>query len=76
MLQLIIDLVYLALKKKLKRTYVTVTDWTTVTGRAFTYKHVKAIQTGTSISTGVRPTLIDLHFTSARQKLPELPEIA
>ncbi len=52
----------------MSETYVSVAYWTAVAGRAFTHKHVESIQTGATISTGIRITLINLQFTPAGQK--------
>ena len=51
----------------MQQTYICVTDGTTVARRAFTHKHVEAIQAGASVSTGVGQTLVNLCFTPARQ---------
>lgn len=56
-------------RRKLWHSYVSVTDWTAVARRAFTHKHVESIQTGATISTGIRLALINLHFTPARHKI-------
>lgn len=51
-----------------EETYVDITERAAVPRRAFTYKHVEAIQTGAAIPTRVGVTFIKLQFTPKEKR--------